>query len=397
MLGLASIAALSNDEANGLMMNSSKKHPVALSIGVLAWNEEDAIRTSLESLFRQTVFEKLCTRHEQCEIVVLANGCTDRTAAVARDVAERMERTHDWSTAFTVRVIEIPEPGKNNAWNRFVHEFSAVEARYLALMDADIVFHHRETIYNLMATMERQPHVWATTGKPCKDILFKERKTFWERMSLATSNMTGTTPGLICGQLYCMRAKNGRNIFLPRDLTANDDGFVRAAICTDCFTRPVDPARVALAPDAAHIFEAYVTLRDILNNQKRQMIGQTGVHVLVEYVRRLPLEERMNMADTLRRRETADPDWFKKLLALHIGSRPFSWQLFPGILTFRFRRLLKLPGFRKVTHLPAATAGLFVTLVACSRAHRALRSGMMQYWPKASRQTILSVPQLDPK
>lgn len=375
------------------MAKTSKKHPVVLSIGIMAWNEEDSIRTTLESLFRQSVFERLMARHEQCEIIVVANACTDRTVSVTRELFERMEREHTWADGFTARVIDIPEPGKANAWNRFVHEFSAVEARFICSMDADIVFHHRDTIYNLMATLERKLHVPASTGRQCKDLIFKEPKTLRERISLATSTMSGGEEGKICGQLYCLRANVARNLFLPRDLGATEDGFIKEMVCTDFLTRPSDPARVALAPDAAHIFEAYVTPRDVLNNQKRQMIGQTAVHVLVEYLKTLSWHDRVNLAETLRRHESADPEWLKKLIAAHLRRRRFFWQLFPGILTFRFKRLWKLRGLRKLTHLPAACAGFVITLVACARASRTLRRGMTHYWPKANRQAVLSVPQ----
>jgi glycosyltransferase involved in cell wall biosynthesis len=375
------------------MSHSPKKNPVVMSIGIMAWNEEDSICTTLESLFRQSVFERLCVRHEQCEIVVVANACTDRTVAVTRALFERMERDHDWSDGFTARVIDIPEPGKANAWNRFVHEFSAVEARYIVSMDADIVFHHRDTIFNLMGVLERRPQVPASTGRQCKDLIFKEHKTLLERVSLAASSLSGGENGKICGQLYCLRANVARNLFIPRDLGATEDGFIKEMVCTDFLTRESDPGRILLAPDAAHIFEAYVKPHEILNNQKRQMIGQTAVHVLVEHLKSLSWQEKSNLADTLRRLESRDPDWFKKLIAAHLERRRYFWQLFPGILTFRFKRLMKLPGVRKVTHAPAAVVGWLVMLLACARASRALRAGMTRYWPKATRQTILSVPQ----
>jgi len=273
------------------MANAPTKYPVRLSIGIMAWNEEDSIRTTLESLFRQSVFQKLRARNEQCEVVVVANGCADHTVAVAREFLDTIAREHEWSDGFSARVVDVPEPGKCNAWNRFVHEFSSLQARYICCMDADIVFHHRDTIFNLMAALEEKPDLGAASGRQCKDILFKARKTLRDRISLATSSMSATSPGMICGQLYCLRASLARNIHLPRGLGAVEDGFIKAAICTDSFTREEDPWRVVVAPNAAHIFEAYVSLRDILNNQKRQMIGQTTVHVLVSYLRGLPYEE----------------------------------------------------------------------------------------------------------
>lgn len=379
------------------MSTPPTKFPVTLSIGIMAWNEADSITTTLDSLFRQSIFHKLCARSEQCEIVVVANGCTDRTVPVVRDYLQRISREHEWSEGFTARVIDVPQAGKCNAWNRYVHEFSSLQARYLCCMDADIVFHHRDTIWSLMATLERKPRVSATSGRQVKDILFKSRKTLRDRISLATSSMSATGSGMICGQLYCLRAPIARNIHLPRGLGAVEDGFIKAAVCTEFFTRDTDNGRVVTAPDAAHIFEAYVSPADVLNNQKRQMIGQTTVHVLVNHLRTLSFDDRRNLADTLRRMEERDPDWLRKLVYDHLQSKRFFWELFPGAVSHRWQRWWKMKGWRKLTHLPAATAGFGVSLVACWRANRVLRSGVTAYWPKASRQTILSVPQVGAK
>lgn len=361
----------------------------------MAWNEEKSICTTLQSLFTQSVFERLAARGQRCEVLVLANGCKDRTVAVSQEFFDRMNREHPWRAGFTARAVDIPEPGRNNAWNRFVHEFSARETQFIALMDADIVFHHGDTIYSLMHTMEERPEVNATASRYTKDIALKARKTLWDRLSLATSNMTATIEGQISGQLYCMRAPVARNIYIPRDFGAgNDDGYFKQAICTDSFTRPLLPGRIQTAPNAMHIFEAYVSPKVILNNQKRQMIGQTIVHVIVEHIKTLPLEERRQLAQTLMQKDRTDPEWFKRLIRQHIEQTSHFWQLFPGILTFRFRRCFKMPGVKKLTHLPAATAGWLVTMISCWRAHKSLRAGVTQYWPKASRETILAVPQV---
>src|SRR3954465_4668652 len=103
---------------------SQRKSPaVCLSLGMMAGNEEESICTPLESLFQQSIFEKLQARHECVEFLVLANGCKDRTVPVAQEFLGRMAREHAWPRGFVARVIDIPEPGRNNAWNRFVHEF----------------------------------------------------------------------------------------------------------------------------------------------------------------------------------------------------------------------------------------------------------------------------------
>jgi glycosyltransferase involved in cell wall biosynthesis len=371
--------------------------PVHLSIGIMAWNEEDSIRTTLESLFRQSIFEKMSVRGRRCEIICIANGCTDRTVEVAGETFDRLTGENDHPEAIVTRVVNLVEPGRSNAWNRFVHEFSAPEARFICLMDADIIFRERDTLISLVETLEKDPHASVSTGRHYKDIYFKEHKTLLDRVSLATSSMTGTIPGGFSGQLYCMRAEVVRNIRLPRDLVANDDGFLKAVICTRSLTRELDVSHIAKAPDAAIIYEAYVSVADVLNNQKRQMIGQTTVHVLLDYLESLPIEARAHLAETIDRLDRQDPDWFKKLNERHIREIEHFWQLFPGILTFRFARLAKLPGFKKITHAPAAAVGFVVTMIACWRAFRSLRRGTAAYWPKARRQTLLHAAGLEAK
>lgn len=355
----------------------------------MAWNEEDSIRATLESLFRQSIFEKLAARGRRCEIICIANGCTDATVEVAERAFAQLTREHAHPQAIATRVVNIVEPGRSNAWNCFVHELSAREAGFICLMDADIIFKERDTIHSLVHTLENNAHAAVSTGRHYKDIAFKKNKTLLDRVSLATSSMTGTIAGGFTGQLYCMRAEVIRNIRLPRDLVANDDGFMKAVVCTKSLTREADTTRIVRAPDAAIIYEAYVSVREVLNNQKRQMMGQTTVHVLLEYLKSLPVEARAHLAETIAELERKDPDWFKKLNAQHMQNAHHFWQLFPGILTFRFKRLAKLPGLKKITHAPAALVGFVVTMVACWRGYRLMKSGTAAYWPKPKRNTLL--------
>src|SRR5882757_796181 len=64
-----------------LLGRASKKFPT-ISIIVPAHNEEDYLGATLDALNRQDFPE--------CEIVVVANGCTDRTADVAHEKCTRL-------------------------------------------------------------------------------------------------------------------------------------------------------------------------------------------------------------------------------------------------------------------------------------------------------------------
>ena len=379
------------------MTISKNELPITLSIGIMAWNEETSIGSMLESLIGQSIFARLAARNEGCEVVCLANGCTDRTAEVANGVILRKEGESPAGSSPRMRVEVIPEPGRNNAWNRFVHEYSAREARYLCVMDADIIFDRPDTLELVLGELERNPRLGGASDCPRKSIAGKAHLSPFERLSLAGSDMTETIEGRLNGMLYCLRSGIARNLYLPRDLVANDDGFFKAAICTDFFRAPIDTSKVVSVRGATHLYEPYLSLRDILRNQKRQMIGQTAVHVLVEYSKTLPESDRENLGETLRRNDARDPDWLKRLIDAHVARSRVFWRLFPGILGFRWRRLGQLHGVRRLTHLPAAAAGFCVTLVACWQASRFLRRGISTYWPRTERHAILTEAGLNAK
>jgi hypothetical protein len=134
-----------------------------------------------------------------------------------------------------------------------------------------------------------------------------------------------------------------------------------------------------------------------LNNQKRQMIGQTAAHVLVTFLKARPVADRAHLAATLRQLDASDPGWLKKLINAHVAHTRYFWRLFPGILGFRWRRLGQMRGCQKVTHFPAAAAGFAVALIACWQAARFLRAGAYNYWPKTGRQTVSVEPILGAK
>ncbi|HXN36016.1 MAG TPA: glycosyltransferase [Opitutaceae bacterium] len=371
--------------------------PITLSIGITAWNEEASLVPMLGSLLGQSIFARLAALDEGCEIICLANGCTDRTVEVAKALFARVEQEHPDRRGPVCRVAEISEAGKNNAWNRFVHEYSAREARYICLMDADIILNKPDTLDLIVGELERNPRLACASGFPCKDIAGKAHPSLRERLSLAGSDMTDATEGRLSGMLYCMRAAVARNLFLPRDIIAVDDGFLKAAICTDFFRAPVDPSRVTVVRGATHLYEPYLSLPDFLNNQKRQMIGQTTVHVAIEYLKTLPEPDRALLGATLRRSDSRDPDWLKRQVRAHLARNRSFWQLFPGIIGLRWRRLRRMRGRRRLSHLPAAAVGFAATLFACWRASRFLRRGVSAYWPKTARRTIMSPGSLGAK
>jgi len=375
--------------SNVVTKNAQIKAP-RISIAVRAWNEEAVIRRTLESLFQQSLFEELSARGERCEVLCIPNGCEDRTAEIAAAVFAGQERSHSSAAAFACSVRNIREAGRNHTWNAFVHELSDPEAEFLILMDSDILFNRRETLFSMYRVLLENSEASIASDQPVKDVALKPLKSWRDRISLATSEMNGALPGQMTGQLYCIRSAVARRLYLPKELGI-DDGFIKAIVCTDFFSKALNPGRIVVAPNASHVYEAYASAGELLKNQKRQMIGQTIVHVLVEFVKALPQPQRNNLADTLRRREEACPDWVARLVAEHLQRVLFFWRLFPDARSFRFKRWWRMRGIKRVTHLPATLVGFAVTLIACAQAFRHFKRGKMHFWPKAARQTIRSL------
>jgi glycosyltransferase involved in cell wall biosynthesis len=358
---------------------------VAVSIAVFAWNEQEIIASTLNSFFEQSLFAELARRGEVCEVVCVANGCSDRTPVIAQEVFDRQSSSHPHRAAFRCRVENLAQPGKLNAWNQFVHALSSTGARALFMADADITI-LPGTLWNMLRELEMDPEAYITVDRPRKDIAFKTKKSWRERLSLIASQTTQVAPAQLCAQLYCIRAEVARNIYLPRELSACEDGFIKALVCTDFLTHEVWPKRIRMAANAEHTFEAYCSAPEILKNQKRQIIGQTMVHLIVDkYLKNLPAAERQRVADTLRERESLDPSWLKRSIAEHLrGTRRF-WRLYPGLLTHRFKRLAALSPAKRLISFPAALISLPITLIACAMAYQFLKSGSTQYWPQAKR------------
>jgi len=367
----------------------ARHEPVQVAIGIVARNEESGLGATLHSLFQQSLFAELNRRDWKCEILCLANGCTDRTAQVAAEVFDTHTRRDPDRSAFRARVVELRERGKINAWNRFVHWLSPKEARFLFLMDADILIHRRESLWNMLRALEEDAQAHVAVDRPRKHILFKARKSLWDRLSLAASRLTSCAEAQLCGQLYCIRAAVARNIYLPRDLAACEDGFIKTLVCTDFLTRPATSRRIRVADGAEHIFEAYPSPAAIVKNQKRQIIGQTILHVLIDgYLKARPLSERVRLADTLEEKDRTDPAWLKRLIRQHLEQTRFWWRLYPGMSAVALRRLGRLNLAERLACFPAAVAGSSLALLSGLMAFAALKAGCTDYWPQAQRQGL---------
>jgi hypothetical protein len=93
------------------------------SVGVMAYNEEANIAAALDSILQQQP-----AVGRIAELIVVASGCEDRTAAIVADIAGRDQRVH--------LIEQARREGKASAINLFI---GAAHAPVLVMVSADVL------------------------------------------------------------------------------------------------------------------------------------------------------------------------------------------------------------------------------------------------------------------
>lgn len=352
-------------------------------IGMLAWNEEGSIAHTIGSLAGQSLLARADGSGTTIEIIVVPNGCTDRTAEVAGQALERLRQMHP---AVSARVESLAEGGKSNAWNELVHRLAPGDADYFMLMDADIELLTPGTLEKMWEVLERAPHALIATDEPVKHLVRKSRLGPLEKCLLGAGAMTRATPGQLTGQLYCARAGTLRQVWIPRGIIV-EDGFLKQIICTDGFSRPVDNTRIVRAEGASHLFECYTKPRDIWNHQVRQAIGHTLYTYLTKHFRTVMTER--PVFEPLMRQCHEDPEWFPRLIRDEVAARGW-WVMDTASLTMRWRRVRHAGGIDKLKFVLIAAAAMPYDLAVFLVSNSRLKSGRVKGIWKDTRTVSLS-------
>ncbi|MDZ7960112.1 MAG: glycosyltransferase [Aulosira sp. DedQUE10] len=335
-----------------------------ISIGILAYNEANCISSTLESLFAQSIFQEVDS-NTAIEVVVVPNGCTDETAAIASTALQNLvQSTPNPSVSWSV--CEIKEAGKPNAWNHYIHKFSDPSADYLFLMDADIQFLAPSTLHSMVETLEVNPDAWVSVDTLVKDVALKEKKSLLEKLSLYVSKVSGAKSVWICGQLYCTRAAVLHRIWMPKGIEV-EDGFLWKMVVTDLLTSPEVPERVVRANSASHIFEAYTDIRRLLRHEQWLILANT-INTLIYNDLQSSCNKQQDAGSIIKSRNDQDPLWVSKLIQSNV-SQQNGWVIPAWLLLRRFNSLLHLSLHKAVLFLPVAVTAFFVDLLVCFQAN----------------------------
>lgn len=345
-----------------------------LSIGIFAYNEEPRIGATLASLRGQDLFDPAAQPHVQIEIVVLPNGCRDRTA----DVAAEALRTHfDGLPHVTARVEALAEAGKSRTWNTYVHQLADPAADLLLLMDGDIELVGASTLRNLLNALRDHPDAHASVDVILKDIALKPNPTARERLSLAASELTRSGPPKLAGSLYAARGAVLRGIWMPVGLLV-EDGYLKAMLCTDSFTRPDLPSRLVRAENAAHTFEAVTDLRTLFRHEVRLLVGSAVNFILFDHIAAQVRATGRDGGQLVGEWNASVPDWLPKLVDDRLGAK--GWWLAPTrFILLPLRQLCNLPPGRAVRRLPAAAMRAAFNLAAAVAANAQLRRRVFRW------------------
>jgi glycosyltransferase involved in cell wall biosynthesis len=345
---------------------------MSVSIGILARNEAPRIARTLRSLFAQSVFHAPAAA--PWELVVVANGCTDETAAVARGALQERPRALD------ARVIELAQPGKSNAWNRYVHELSRRDAAVIVMLDADIEFGHADTLRNSLAELASNRAADVVVDQPLNSIARKPQKSLLERLRLRLARQWNEGPPAIAGSFYCARATVLRAIWMPAGLPA-EDGFLTSMVTTDLLRARGDARKVARAKDATHYYEATAGISRTFRHELRIAVGTAlNCYLLWDFLAHATDPRGPGAGELIRSRLAQDPDWYRKFIDGEIASRGW-WVLPRGMLFRRFAALRDGPLAGRLARLPSVLALFAFDLAVCVAANNRLKKhAAVGYW-----------------
>lgn len=338
-----------------------------IAIGIMAYNEERNIAATLASLSEQTIFSQ---PGFELAVHVVPNGCRDATAERAREALAPFAARHP---SVRLAVNELAAAGKANAWNNFVHEFSAPDADALLLLDADIVFGEPECLERVAATLAAHPEAVVAVDLPLKDITAKTERSFRENLSVSASELQVAGAPKIAGSLYLARAEALRRFWMPLGLIV-EDGFVKAMLLTDSFRRPEDPAGIVRAEGATHYFEAVTGLRAWFKHERR-LVNGTAVNILLfAFIRNLVTEGR-DPGAVIRARNAENSHWVSDLARAYRGPLPGARELILEPL----HKLSRMPFPRSLFALPVACLRGVLNLAVCAVCQQDVRAGRLRW------------------
>jgi glycosyltransferase involved in cell wall biosynthesis len=346
-----------------------------ISIGILAWNEEASIRATIHSVFAQSLIREAAAKNMQIQIICVPNGCTDNTAQAAKGAMLAAAEKLNAPEAVRWQVHPLSAPGKTNAWNVFVHELTDPQTGFIFLIDADIQIYMPDTLQNMLRKLTAHPDAFICTDLPVKHIIFKQRYTLLDQISMKTASINQSASGQLCGQLYCARAEWLRRLWIPEGIIV-EDGFIKKMAVSGFLTEPEDAARrLLVAETASHVFEAYTRLPDVLATHRRQIAGYMIHRWIWEYLLSRK-NEASDAAALIEQLNRTDPGWSRRIIGEGVEKKDYK-RIHRILIATRMTRFRGFSTSKKAVYIPVLAAQIFLDSLQFLAAVRLLRHGKL--------------------
>lgn len=341
-----------------------------VTIGLFARDEERDLPALMEDLSRQDIFRDASF---DARILILANGCTDATVAVARDMLARLPAHFSGR----VRVMDLEQGGKSRTAHRFIHDFSGPEDDILGFMDADIRLPDPQALRKMAQMLRDRSELLVLTSRPVKDTVLSgtARGMVPRLIAMGGDGLTDWRKS-ICGQLFMTRAAAVRRIGIPTGLPV-EDGFFRAMLLTGLLSRPEDLSVIDGHPEVFHVYRSIDTLPALVRHQARIVIGSAINAAIYRKIRAQTQSEAE--AHDLLMQAAADEGWLQTVIAQELPRRPYGYVPFE-MIGKRWRRYAagRRFGARPTLGLVLGTGlDIVVWFVASYKMHKGAGAG---YW-----------------
>lgn len=352
------------------MTDAPPSRALRIDLGIFAHDEAERIAGLLDAIVRQDI---MATDSVDLRVLVLANGCSDDTAARAQGAAAALPPV----LAGRVQVIDLPQPGKSRTAHRFIHDLSRGEADILCFMDADIRLPRPDVLRRMAEALMQRPELLVFNSRPVKDVMHDvQGGGAVGRLIAAGGGGLDDWRTAICGQLFMIRAATARRIGLPAGLPV-EDGFIRAMVATDLLTVPEDLSRIDGDPEVFHIYESIRDAGTLVRHQTRIVIGSAVNDAIFARIRREAQDE--PAAHALLMAAAADDGWVTETLGASLPRRPYGYVPFHFLTKRLHRYRARRP--RGVKPALVALAGLGLDAVVWARASlRMMRGAGAGYW-----------------
>jgi len=194
--------------------DSSKLLPIA----IMAHNEEKVIQKAVENVLSQNIPVGYLVK-----VVVVANGCNDRTEEIVKGLEEQNPNR--------VALVSMTEKGKTKAINRAIKFFDQIsnndlKIRYVIFLDADCEFLGKDVLINFINRFEQNPRLCAVGADCLPDVFLNSRKDIVAEIYRSTYTLGQSVKiNSISGMCYAIRLDILKKIDFP-DFQFAEDMYV---------------------------------------------------------------------------------------------------------------------------------------------------------------------------